>query len=71
MDTGPDIVITIRGTAGSGKSCLMGDLAEMLTFLGSEVRCFRSGRYGERRCDPPAFGHFEKPRRVKVVEVEG
>jgi hypothetical protein len=71
MDARPDIVITIRGGTGSGKSCLMGDLAEMLAFLGSEVRCFRSGRYGERRCDPPAWGNFEKPRRVKIVEVEG
>lgn len=71
METGPDIVITIRGVPGSGKSCLMGEIAEMVAFLGSEVRCFQLGRYGERRCAPPAWGHFEQQRRVKIVEVEG
>jgi len=71
METGPDIIITIRGLPGSGKSCLMGDIAEMATFLGSEVRCFHSGRYGERRIAPPAWGHFDRPCKVKIVEVEG
>ena len=67
----PDITIRIEGRSGSGKSCLMGDIAAMLELYGCEVRCFTSRRFNSdmRRVTPPAAGHFEALRKVRIVEV--
>jgi hypothetical protein len=53
-----------------GKSCLMGDLAGMLELYGCEVRCFVQRTDGsQHRVTTPEEGHFEQPRRVKLVEM--
>jgi len=67
---GPDLVVRISGKPGMGKSCLMGDLAGMLAFYGCEVRCFHQRTDGsQHRVPTPQEGHFEQPRRVKLVEM--
>ncbi len=67
---GPDLVVRISGKPGMGKSCLMGDLAGMLELYGCEVRCFVQRTDGsQHRVPTPEEGHFEQPRRVKLVEM--
>lgn len=67
---GPDLVVRISGKQGMGKSCLMGDLAGMLAFYDCEVRCFVQRSDGSQyRVPTPEAGHFEQPRRVKLVEM--
>jgi len=67
----PDITIRIEGRKGSGKSCLMGDIASMLELYGCEVRCFTSRHFNAdvRRVSAPEAGHFEEVRKVRIVEV--
>lgn len=67
---GPDLTICISGREGSGKSCLMGDIAAMLRLYGFEVRCFHRRRDGyDLRVEAPEEGHFNEVRKVKIVEV--
>lgn len=69
---GPDIIITISGLEGSGKSCLMGDIAAMLELYGCDVRCFKQSRRSkhEQPLAKPAEGHFNELRNIKIVEME-
>lgn len=68
---GPDITITLTGGRGSGKSCLMGDIAGMLQLYGCEVRCYKRPRLGglEQQIPTPGEGNFNQTRKVKIVEV--
>jgi cytidylate kinase len=70
---GPDLVITIDGKRGAGKSCLAGDIAAMLELYGCEVRMYHRpfNSVDDYRVPLPKEGHFNEVRKVKIVEVLG
>lgn len=68
----PDITIRLYGPPGSGKSSLIGDIADMLQSYGCEVICLEGPVGGpKRRRQAQAPGRFLQPRVVKIVEQHG